>query len=506
MANVTDTFARADSPSSLGTADTGQTWTIRQGVFGIVSQTVYAPSGSTLGIATIPCDADTVVLIQVTHIDTRGNSGIVFRWTDNNNYWRLFADGSGAIFLQKVSGGTASTVWSGSSFAAGDQIGASLNGSTIKVLKNNAVLTTVTDAFNSTSAAHGLWLNEANDFWRLDNFSAHVPAVITPGITIGATTIIRHGRSPDRSITASFHRRHQYAFLPPPYLRLPLEYLYANVGVKFVAPSPFIGEYFYWNIGIFGTNIRDLYVPFKRWPLQPASNTLAFLSRPSTPLDQFVADLYEAIGNVLARPEYTNYTSLEQYSDQLRKAGVADPATGPFKLPRSYETFDIKAAIQSVLADYPDVPNAEAIARHIESFTIEHHIKKTRIFFAIQRWSHNSPARLATVNTQPDYLSHRIEPIPHIPDDLQYALRNIRNRMALHERTNLIRVQHWAQERFLNIPGSGIEYFYWDIISSAPVIVPGSGVSGGIIGQALAFRTASGLRVAGRRRGRVYWP
>lgn len=330
---------------------------------------------------------------------------------------------------------------------------------------------------------------------------------VAPVIPPFASTFIRR-RVPSTAAILSFHRRRQTAFLPQYYIYAASEYLLFNIGVLLPGPAFPGDEYLYWNLGPFGTNIRDLYVPHKRWPIQPSFDTLAALQREHTPLDRFVADLYEAIGQVRARPEFINYKTMEDYSDQLRQAGVQSPSFGPLKLPLHYNEFGIRATAQSVVNQHSFVPNAQAIADHVVNISLHDHWTKTHILYDIQRWTFNAPTRLGKINARPDYLAHSITPIPYIPDDLQFILRNIRNRMALQERTNLIKVQHWTQERFPNLPGTAAEYILWNVGSNGALAGPGSGIlGGGVIGQPLALRVATGrVAAAHGRRGRVFWP
>lgn len=180
---VYDSFDRADSSSSLGSADVGGAWTVQSATFGISSLRAYETTGG-LGIATIDsghADADVSVVIAVRLTGGgAGNAGVVFRFTNTSNYWRAFFDGStGLVFLQKVVGGAASTVFSGGTMgASGGAVLARFNGSTIAVYVNGRLVGTTTDSFNSTATKHGLWIN-GNTLWRLDDFFAE-PAPANP--------------------------------------------------------------------------------------------------------------------------------------------------------------------------------------------------------------------------------------------------------------------------------------------------------------------------------------
>ena len=319
--------------------------------------------------------------------------------------------------------------------------------------------------------------------------------------------IIQRRRNPTAALFSRYRRR-QTQFNPQFYQFFTSEYLLWNVGVHFFPPLELASEYLHWNLGVFGVNVRDLYIPHKRWPIQRSFDTLAALQRDAEPIDTFVADLYEKIGHELSRPEFKNYQDLENYASALRIANVSSPTFGGITFTYTYDQHNIRAAAQRAVENNPDAENAQAIADHVVSRTLEDMRRKTRILLRVKHWTFNAPNRLMSIDTQPDYLSHSIDPIPFIPDDLQFVMRNIRNRMALQERTNLIKIQHWAAERFDNLPGIGVEYIYWNVGSNGTFAGPGSGLLGsGITGQPMAQRVATGrVAAARRRRGRVFWP
>ena len=114
-AGASDTFTRANSATSLGTATSGQTWVASVGTWGITSNTAYIPTpvanaSNIAYIAAIKSDGT----FQVTVADSAGvndNAALVLRYVDASNYLNLTLDGfSGAVLLQKVVAGTATTV------------------------------------------------------------------------------------------------------------------------------------------------------------------------------------------------------------------------------------------------------------------------------------------------------------------------------------------------------------------------------------------------------------
>lgn len=182
--SIFDHFARADSSTTLNTSDSGDTWTAQNGTWGVSSGRAYLPTGSSAGIATLnggTGDATVEVIASAVGGSGQGNGGLVFRFSSTSNYWRLLLDGtSGQIFLQKVVSGSASTVWNGSSFTAGDRLSVILSGSSIAAQKNGTTLTTATDSFNSTATNHGLWINNSA-VWALDDFAIDIGGGSTVG-------------------------------------------------------------------------------------------------------------------------------------------------------------------------------------------------------------------------------------------------------------------------------------------------------------------------------------
>ena len=87
-----DDFDRADDPSSLGTAQSGQPWEASSGTWGIQSgmATVTDTSGGT-GVALLPTQPREG-LVEVTLAVATRDAGIVFRHVDGSNYWTVVPD------------------------------------------------------------------------------------------------------------------------------------------------------------------------------------------------------------------------------------------------------------------------------------------------------------------------------------------------------------------------------------------------------------------------------
>jgi hypothetical protein len=84
--------------------------------------------------------------------DSGNSQAIVFRWSNDTNYWR--ADQN--TLTKKVAGVFTIVAHHSTPFSPGDRMNITMNGSVITVFRNGVQVSTVTDAFNSTQTAHGI--------------------------------------------------------------------------------------------------------------------------------------------------------------------------------------------------------------------------------------------------------------------------------------------------------------------------------------------------------------
>lgn len=123
---VTDSFNRGDG--SLGTADTGQAWSVLLGTAAVSSNRMVW-SGLTSGVGLAVLDggfADGYVQVAFNYPSTNGvNAGVAFRVADSNNLLWVGASHNPAgnsndrILLQKVQSGTATTLLNNNALASG---------------------------------------------------------------------------------------------------------------------------------------------------------------------------------------------------------------------------------------------------------------------------------------------------------------------------------------------------------------------------------------------------
>lgn len=160
---VSDTFDRVDS-TSLGTAETGQTWQNLSGVWGISGNQAYLTANNSTGTALV--DAGTAdCQIQVTYAGTFASSvKVVARCSDINNQIVFNADGT----ISRIQAGTWTLLGTTTIPKSGDIIKMTLKGNDITVQVNDSEPLTVTDSFNNTVTKHGF--RAGTSAQRFDNF------------------------------------------------------------------------------------------------------------------------------------------------------------------------------------------------------------------------------------------------------------------------------------------------------------------------------------------------
>lgn len=159
---VSDNFNRANDPTSMGTATTGQVWSRVSGTapWGIVSNRssyTWTPFEGT-GIAVLETGfSDAITSITLPSVDMpnfAAGAGVVCRYVDNNYYWRLliydFPGAHGQLRLQRVYAGSVTTVIDvgPSAMANGDTMSVACCGSDFEILVNGVSEGTYDDSIN----------------------------------------------------------------------------------------------------------------------------------------------------------------------------------------------------------------------------------------------------------------------------------------------------------------------------------------------------------------------
>lgn len=151
---VSDSFDRANSATSLGTADSGQTWTVSAGggPWGITGNLAYCPGAdfsqavidSTVSDCTIRCT-----------FSSAARAALVMRWADSNNNLSVTATSLGGT----VGGAGLGNLATWTAFNDGDVITVVLAGGTVTVKQNGTTVGTSSAASMAplqTNTKHGL--------------------------------------------------------------------------------------------------------------------------------------------------------------------------------------------------------------------------------------------------------------------------------------------------------------------------------------------------------------
>lgn len=168
---VEDSFDRDDTAVALGNADTLQAWSDPLGVFGIASNRAYPVSGAGAMIAILDSTvADGTITVTLPVTDAGEFSGLTFRYSATTDYWDIALDAT-TLYLQKVEGGSGSTVDSGAIVLAnGGEVKVVLDGATIEAYYDDVLIASASSAFNASATNHGLFtFNGVNTRW--DDFS-----------------------------------------------------------------------------------------------------------------------------------------------------------------------------------------------------------------------------------------------------------------------------------------------------------------------------------------------
>jgi hypothetical protein len=168
--SVYDSFNRTDNPTSIGTTETGHTWTLN-GTWGIISGQAYSTSTSGTIRATVNAnisDAEAGVIFAVVTNDQR----FIFRQLDTSNEWYVSANTVGGTYLvyKRVAGSLTVVSTINSVPNNGDAIKTILKGSNIKVYINDILGADITDSFNSTATIYGMRINDFSGVSRFDDF------------------------------------------------------------------------------------------------------------------------------------------------------------------------------------------------------------------------------------------------------------------------------------------------------------------------------------------------
>lgn len=164
---VLDTFTRANSTTTLGSAETGQAWTVGLGTMGVNTNKAYMVSGPS-GASLESGAADVTLSCLITH--NGSDAGLVFRVSDATNYLMVrFGSGTLQVY-RRVSTFTqiASQAYSLASGATAT-LSVVMSGSSLTVFVNAVQQIALTETQWQTQTKHGLYPG-AGDPARWDDF------------------------------------------------------------------------------------------------------------------------------------------------------------------------------------------------------------------------------------------------------------------------------------------------------------------------------------------------
>ncbi|MGE3619853.1 MAG: DUF11 domain-containing protein [Acidimicrobiia bacterium] len=153
---LADDFDRSDS-AFLGTATTGQQWSILSGSFGVFSDVATPGFGYSLAVAD---SGGATGHVTATLVAPSPELWVILRASDSANYWRFGRWQGGDYQLQQVRnndlGSPALTTSATVTPAAGDEISCTLTSTTISCSVDGTLVVTTGDGFNGSSTGIGL--------------------------------------------------------------------------------------------------------------------------------------------------------------------------------------------------------------------------------------------------------------------------------------------------------------------------------------------------------------
>lgn len=172
---IFDSFIRGDSTTTLGVADTGQTWTyLGPSTWGISSGQAYCVTGTADPMALVDAgSADGAVQVRLVRIDPTHHSRLVFRAASTSDSWmvqRRSTTGKYQLYKKVATVFTQVGTDAPQQAASGDVLRVVLVGSRIRVFLNGLLLWDVTDSFNQTAQLCGIGTDAPSTVVLFDRF------------------------------------------------------------------------------------------------------------------------------------------------------------------------------------------------------------------------------------------------------------------------------------------------------------------------------------------------
>lgn len=170
---ISDSFNRADSAVSLGSADVGGAWTAEAGTWGIASNRGYKATVNQQGYASIDTGVSDNIDLECTFpVAGTAGGGILIRSNGlNADGWFVEACASPAVFYFHQTATLNGLYNLPANYGAGDTLKVQVRGNVYTFLKNGAANGSYTDASNFflTNTRHGL--RDYGGTARFENFT-----------------------------------------------------------------------------------------------------------------------------------------------------------------------------------------------------------------------------------------------------------------------------------------------------------------------------------------------
>lgn len=172
---VTDTFTRADSSTTLGSTESGgfAYSVLGSGVYGINTNKAAPISSSTDNPAYIDVGTpDALVSVVVDTFPGGANEqGVYFRIVSTAAWWRFIRSTSSIILQRRVASSNTTVATKSETFANGDIFSVRCWGDTIQCFKNGVRIFSVVDSANNSATKFGFGCGTGSASARFDSFN-----------------------------------------------------------------------------------------------------------------------------------------------------------------------------------------------------------------------------------------------------------------------------------------------------------------------------------------------
>lgn len=154
----------------LGSGGSGLTYTVTGtwGAAGGAASASALSSGSAIAY-TDTGKADAIVKVAFTRVG--GDGGLLLRFADSNNFMSCRHDGTNVVLIKKVAGSNTTVRTTATTYVAGAELTASMEGSKVRIYYNNVLVgaeDTIADAALVAATKHGVYTtNTGNTFDNL---------------------------------------------------------------------------------------------------------------------------------------------------------------------------------------------------------------------------------------------------------------------------------------------------------------------------------------------------